>query len=59
MILQLQKAHLVYAAGNGVIEYAGRNGNYGKYIRIRHNNAYKTAYAHLNNFKKAFQKVLE
>ena len=42
----------VYAAGNGVIEYAGRNGAYGKYIRIRHNSNYKTAYAHLNNFKK-------
>ncbi len=46
----------VYAAGNGVIEYAGRNGAYGKYIRIRHNNSYKTAYAHLNNFKKGISK---
>lgn len=46
----------VYAAGNGTIEYAGRNGGYGKYIRIRHNNSYKTAYAHLNAFKKGISK---
>ncbi len=42
----------VYAGGNGVVEIAGRNGSYGKYIRIRHNNGYKTAYAHLSGFKK-------
>ena len=42
----------IYAGGNGVIEYAGTNGGYGKYIRIRHNNNYKTAYAHLSGFKK-------
>ena len=29
---------------------------YGKYIRIRHNNEYKTAYAHLNGFKKGISK---
>ena len=42
----------VYAGGNGVIEYVGRNGGYGKYIRIRHDSTYKTAYAHLNGYKK-------
>ena len=42
----------VFAGGNGVIEFAGRNGAYGNYIRIRHNNEYKTAYAHLSSFKK-------
>ena len=46
----------VYAGGNGVVEMVGRNGGYGKYIRIRHNNAYKTAYAHLNNYKKGIHK---
>ena len=46
----------VYAGGNGVIEIAGRNGSYGKYIRIRHNNGYKTAYAHLSGFKKGISK---
>jgi len=46
----------VYAGGNGVIEFAGNNGSYGKYIRIRHNNEYKTAYAHLNGFNKGISK---
>lgn len=40
----------VYAAGSGRVEYAGRNGGYGNYIRIRHDGAYKTAYAHLQGF---------
>ena len=38
----------IYAAGDGTVEAAGRNGAYGKYIRIRHNSTYKTAYAHLS-----------
>ena len=42
----------IFAAGNGVVEFAGKNGSYGNYIRIRHDNTYKTAYAHLNGFKK-------
>jgi len=46
----------IYAGGNGVIEFVGNNGGYGKYIRIRHNNEYKTAYAHLSNFKKGIYK---
>jgi len=46
----------IYAGGNGVIDYVGYNGGYGKYIRIRHNNAYKTAYAHLSGFKKGITK---
>ena len=46
----------IYAGGNGIIDYIGRNGSYGKYIRIRHNNEYKTAYAHLSNFKKKLTK---
>jgi murein DD-endopeptidase MepM/ murein hydrolase activator NlpD len=40
----------VMAAGNGVIEVAGRNGAYGNYVRIRHKGSYATAYAHLNKF---------
>jgi len=38
----------IYAAGNGTVEYAGRHGGYGIYIRIRHNGTYKTAYAHMS-----------
>jgi len=46
----------VFAGGNGTIEFAGKNGGYGNYIRIRHNNEYKTAYAHLSRFKKGISK---
>ena len=42
----------IYAAGEGKIEIAKRNGGYGKYIRIRHTGEYSTAYAHLSGFAK-------
>ena len=48
----------IYAGGNGVIEFIGNNGGYGKYIRIRHNNEYKTAYGHMSGFKKGLSKGL-
>ena len=40
----------IFAAGDGIIELARKNGSYGNYIRIRHNTDYKTAYAHLASF---------
>lgn len=40
----------IMAAGSGTVEVAGRNGGYGNYIRIRHTDGYKTAYAHLSKF---------
>ena len=46
----------VYAGGNGIVEFIGNNGGYGKYIRLRHNNEYKTAYAHLSSFNKNIYK---
>ena len=46
----------IYAAGDGVIERANNYGGYGKYIRIRHNSEYKTAYAHLNKFARKIRK---
>jgi murein DD-endopeptidase MepM/ murein hydrolase activator NlpD len=45
----------IVAAGDGVIEVAGRNGSYGKYIRIRHNGTYKTAYAHMKGFARGMR----
>lgn len=38
----------IYAAGDGTVEYAARFGSFGNYVRIRHNNEYKTAYAHMH-----------
>jgi murein DD-endopeptidase MepM/ murein hydrolase activator NlpD len=40
----------IMAAGAGLIEEAGRKGEYGNYVRIRHANGYKTAYAHMARF---------
>lgn len=40
----------IMAAGDGVVEYAGRKGNYGNYVRIRHPNEYHTVYAHLSRY---------
>ncbi len=37
----------IVAAGNGTIEEAGRKGQYGNYVRIRHANGYQTAYGHM------------
>lgn len=42
----------VMASGSGTVERASWFGAYGKYIRIRHNSTYKTAYAHLSKFGK-------
>ena len=37
----------IYAAGDGRIEHSGWKGAYGKYVRIRHNSEYSTAYGHM------------
>lgn len=42
----------IMASGDGVIEKAGPWGAYGNYVRIRHNQEYSTAYAHLSRFGK-------
>ena len=42
----------IFAAGDGIIEYSGWKGTYGKYIRIKHNGTFKTAYAHLSKIYK-------
>ena len=46
----------IKAAGDGVIERADRYGSFGNYIRIRHANGYKTAYAHLKGFRRGIRK---
>lgn len=38
----------IYAAGDGVVKFTGVRGGYGKYIQIRHNAEFSTAYAHLS-----------
>jgi murein DD-endopeptidase MepM/ murein hydrolase activator NlpD len=46
----------IYAAGNGTVNYAGRKGGYGNYVRIRHNGTYQTAYAHMSGFARGIRK---
>jgi murein DD-endopeptidase MepM/ murein hydrolase activator NlpD len=43
----------IYAAGNGSIQHAGRNGAYGNFVLIRHNADYSTAYAHMKRVNTA------
>lgn len=45
----------IYAAGDGVVQRASRNGGYGNYVRIKHNGQYSSAYAHLKSFGKGIR----
>jgi murein DD-endopeptidase MepM/ murein hydrolase activator NlpD len=45
----------VNAAGDGVVEMASFNGNFGNYVQLRHNQRYKTGYAHLSSFAKGMK----
>lgn len=40
----------VRAVGDGVVDYAGRQGGYGNVVILRHAGQYSTLYAHLNGF---------
>lgn len=45
----------IFASGNGVIERVGWEGGYGKFIRIKHNNGYETAYGHMSAYAKGME----
>jgi murein DD-endopeptidase MepM/ murein hydrolase activator NlpD len=45
----------IFASGNGVVEIAGREGGYGNYIKLKHNNGYETAYGHMSAFAKGME----
>ncbi len=66
-ILKRYRAHLgidyaarsgtpVRAAGNGKIIKIGRRGGYGKTITIKHDNGYKTLYAHMRAYRKGMKR---
>lgn len=40
----------IYAAGDGTIMKMGWQGGYGRYVLLRHNSTYNTAYAHMSGF---------
>jgi murein DD-endopeptidase MepM/ murein hydrolase activator NlpD len=45
----------IYASGNGVVETAGWESGYGKYVKVRHTNGYETAYGHMSAFARGIQ----
>ena len=45
----------IYAAGNGAVEKAGWESGYGKYIRLKHNYGYETAYGHMTAFARGIE----
>jgi murein DD-endopeptidase MepM/ murein hydrolase activator NlpD len=45
----------IFASGNGLVEKVGWEGGYGKYVRIKHNNGYETAYGHMSAFAKGLE----
>jgi murein DD-endopeptidase MepM/ murein hydrolase activator NlpD len=45
----------IYASGNGTVEIAGWESGYGKYIRLKHNYGYETAYGHMTAFARGME----
>ncbi|MBR1151635.1 M23 family metallopeptidase [Bradyrhizobium sp. JYMT SZCCT0428] len=45
----------IFASGNGVVEKVGWEGGYGKYVKLKHNNGYETAYGHMSAFAKGME----
>jgi murein DD-endopeptidase MepM/ murein hydrolase activator NlpD len=45
----------IYAAGNGEVDKVGWEGGYGKYVRLKHNNGYETAYGHMTAYARGIE----
>ena len=45
----------VRAVGDGVVEFAGRQGGYGNVVIVRHDGGITTAYAHLNGLRRGIR----
>ncbi len=46
----------VLATADGRVRFVGRNGGYGKTVRLNHGGAYSTLYAHLSRYKRGLRK---
>ncbi len=46
----------VSAIGDGVVTFCGWKGGYGRYISIKHSNAYVSGYGHLSRYAKGIKK---
>ncbi len=45
----------IFASGNGMVETVGWEGGYGKYVKLKHNNGYETAYGHMSAYAKGLE----
>ncbi|MBN2287777.1 MAG: M23 family metallopeptidase [Candidatus Glassbacteria bacterium] len=65
-ILKIYRPHLgidyaaptgtpVLALGDGRVDYCGRNGGFGKYIKVKHNGMYTTSYGHLSGYARGLK----
>jgi len=45
----------IFSSGNGTVDKVGWEGGYGKYVKIRHNNGYETAYGHMSAYAKGIE----
>lgn len=45
----------IRAAGDGVLTFVGRQRGYGRFITVRHNDEFTTAYAHMSRFAQGMQ----
>lgn len=46
----------IVSVGDGVVIFAGRNGGYGRFVKIRHNSIYETTYGHLSRYARGIKK---
>jgi len=46
----------IRATGDGVIVFVGKNGGFGRTIKLKHGGAYSTVYAHMRSFAKNMRK---
>ncbi|HEV7822692.1 MAG TPA: M23 family metallopeptidase [Burkholderiales bacterium] len=45
----------IFSSGNGVVDRVGWEGGYGKYVRVKHNNGYETAYGHMSAYARGIE----
>lgn len=45
----------VWAVADGVVQYVGWNGGFGRLVRVRHANGYVSYYGHLSSFQKGLK----
>ncbi len=46
----------ILAPGDGTVIFVGRKGGYGKHIRLKHGNGYKTTFSHMQKFAEGIRK---